>query len=234
MMESPARVQRQRGFTLLEILVGLLIATMILTGLTTAAATINRGWQRGTHAALRQDMFDRALDVIAGDVSRIERVVIEGENSKAYLFKGAPGEIAYVLVDRPYPTAAEPYFVRLALVGDGSTLRLVRERAAYNPNASDFAGAPWGDEVILIEGGYTVGFSYRAVRAGIGEWTKEWPYPNRLPEEVRIEIRDGRSGDMAIPPVVAALRIEAESVCGDPEADGCTVKTGGDLLVKRK
>jgi len=232
MSARSSRAPGQRGFTLLEIVVGLLIATMILTGLTAAARTINRGWQNGTGAALRQDMFDRALDVIAGDVARIERIVAPGEKAERYLFHGSATEMSYVLVDRPYPTAAQPYFVRLAVVGEGRSERLMRTRASYNAEAPDLATAPWGDEVILIEGGYSVGFSYRAPRAGIGQWTETWSLPNRMPEEVRIEIRHRHSGEMAIPPVVVALRIRAEPMCANPKASGCTVMTGGDLSVK--
>lgn len=232
MSASSARAARQAGFTLLEILVGLLIATMILTGLTAAARTINRGWQNGTAAALRQDMFDRALDVIAGDIQRVERVVAPGEKPARYLFRGAAGEMVFVLVDRPYPTVSQPYLVRLAFVGEGRGRRLVRTRASFNPEVGELNPASWSDEVILIEGGYSVGFSYRAVKGGIGQWSDTWATPNRMPEEVRIEIRDAESGETAVPPVVVGLRIGAEPVCGDPKAEGCTVQTGGDLLVK--
>lgn len=234
MTARSACAHRQGGFTLLEVLVGLLIATMILTGLTAAASAINRGWQNGTAAALRQDMFDRALDVIAGDVARIERVVAPGDKPERYLFHGSASEMAYVLVDRPYPTASQPYVVRLAFVGEGRGQRLIRARASFNPETGDFATVSWSDEVILVEGGYSVGFSYRAAKAGIGQWSDAWTLPNRMPEEVRIEIRAPQTGEMAVPPIVVGLKIGAEPVCGDPKAPGCTVKTGGDLLVKAK
>jgi prepilin-type N-terminal cleavage/methylation domain-containing protein len=222
----------ERGFTLVELLVGLLLAAMILTGLTAATHTISRGWHSGTNAALRHDMFDRGLDVIAGDLARIERIIAPGAGPDSYLFGGSETEMTYMLVDRPYPTTARPYFIRLIARKGGWREQLVRERAAHAGGAFDLGQAVWGDQAVLLEGDYAFRFAYRTAHEGQVLWSDAWAWPSKLPEQVRLEVLDGRTGRLAIPPVVFALRIQAEAVCVNPAAEGCTVKSGGELLLK--
>lgn len=224
---------REGGFTLVELLVGLVLAGMILTGLTAATHTIGRGWHNGTNAALRHDMFDRGFDVIAGDLARIERVIASGASRDGYLFHGLATEMTYVVVDRSYPTAAAPYFVRLIVRKGSAGEQVVRVRAAYG-EALDLAQAVWGDEAVLLEGDYAFRFAYRTTHEGQVLWSDAWAWPSRLPEQVRLEVLDGRTGQLAIPPAAFALRIQAEAVCVDAAADGCTVGFGGELPLESK
>lgn len=228
------RQGHERGFTLVELLVGLLLAAMILTGLTAATHTISRGWQSGTTAAIRHDMFDRALDVVAGDLARIERVIAPGAAADSYLFGGSATEMTYVVVDRPYPTPAAPYFVRLITRKGSRGEQLVRVRAAHDGGAFNLNRAVWGDQVVLLEGDYAFHFAYRREHEGHTQWSDAWVWPSRLPEQVRLQVFDGRTGQMAIPSVVFALRIQAEAVCVNPAAEGCTIKSGGELVVEPK
>ena len=67
--------QAEAGFTLLEILVGLLISSLILGGLSLAMGSINRGYEQTTAAIDRQGTITTGLEVFHQDISRIEREI---------------------------------------------------------------------------------------------------------------------------------------------------------------
>ncbi|CAN5232098.1 hypothetical protein BH10PSE7_BH10PSE7_05880 [soil metagenome] len=219
----------ERGFTIIEVLAGLLVSTIILIGLTTATRLIAANWQRATIAAVRQDMFDRAIDVISEDVSHIERVTAPGERSSEFMFSGDPAEMTYVILERPFPTVSRPYFLKLFVTEGAGGQALVRSRAHYEPAIANMETLAWADETTLIEGPYSIRFSYRTSRNAETGWSPAWDATGELPDQVRLEVRRAADGELLLPPAIFATRITAEAGCGSPETQGCTIASNGIL-----
>ena len=219
------------GFTLLEILVGLLISSLILAGLSLAMGSINRGYEQTTAAIDRQGAITTGLEVFHQDVSRIERVTYNPENPALFLFFGAPREMMYVLAERPGSNEDGLYWVRLAITKeDNGADVLTRTRAAFKRPIPATNAIAWTDEVVLIRGPVEMAFSYRNPRAGLRDWAGTWAAGNMLPGQIRIEITDTATGRARVPGFTATLKIAAEADCADLNAPGCSMRNSGKLV----
>lgn len=222
----------EAGFTLLEILVGLAISSLIMLGLSMAMGSINRGFDRTTAVIERQDGIAAGLHVVAGDLSHILRVLDDPAKPRRFLFSGGPEEAIYILGERPGNNEAGLYWVRLLVRKTAGGSELSRLRAPYVPGQTDIAALQWDDEVSLLRGKFAIALSYRAPRADLRSWAGTWLAQNMLPGEIKVELTDLATGRRRVPVFVVALKITAEADCVSAEAAGCTVKSGGVLVEK--
>ena len=230
-MNVPRADSSESGFTLLEILVGLLISSLILAGLSLAMGSINRGYEQTIMAIDRQGTITTGLEVFHQDISRIERVADNPENPARFLFAGAPRELIYVLAERPGSNEDGLYWVRLAITtdSDGANV-LLRTRAAFSRPVPALTAITWKDEVVLIRGPVEMALSYRNPRAGLRDWAGTWAAGNMLPGQIRIEITDTATGRARVPGFTATLKIAAEADCADLNAPGCSMRNSGKLV----
>lgn len=213
------------GFTLLEILVGLVISSLIMVGLTSVMQIVNTGWGRAAASIEKQSSLTAGLDILAGDIARIER--IPAKDRKTFLFGGSPAEAVFILAERDSHNQWGLYWVRLLVRSDNGLTELVRMRARRKSGESDLSALSWRDEVVLLHGAYAVEMSYRAPRSG-SEWSRYWEGQNRLPQQIRFAIT-GADGKPAVPEMVLALKIGAETACFEASAAGCTINSRGEL-----
>jgi prepilin-type N-terminal cleavage/methylation domain-containing protein len=220
---------RDAGFTLLEILVGLAISSLIMVGLTAAMQTVDRGWTRTTESVERQATLASGFHVLAGDIARIERAIAAGGGTPGFLFAGTASEAIFVLAERPGNNRAGLYWVRLQVRERDGANELVRMRAPFVSGRQNVPAIAWADEVILIRGNIAVEMTYRSPRAGLRSWSTSWPAGNRLPEQIKIEITNRKTGRWLAPAMVMTLAIDAEAACFNADSTSCTMKTEGAL-----
>lgn len=224
---------RQSGFTLLELLIYLALAASILAALASGTYIVKRGAVSITMAGDRMEMLDLGLQAFADDVARIERFTTGGPDTPRYLFTGAADQMVYVLADRPRPAASPLMLVRLSVHADRDGTALIRDRVPYEGTNIDPAAAPWTDTTTLIRGRFDMTFAYRGLREHDTGWTSQWSGTRRLPDQVRLSIRDRRTGKDVMPPLAVALMIDAEPRCNDIEDVSCTVRTAGELAWRK-
>lgn len=226
---SPVRDNaREHGFTLLEVLVGLVISSLIMVSITYSVRGINAGYVQATGMVDRQRMLTTALEILSGDVSRIQRVYDTPDRPSRFLFFGGKGEAIYILAERPGSTGGL-YWVRLLVRNENGVNELVRMRAPYRAGQVDFTIANWRDEVVLLRGKMGIELSYRAPLAGLRSWAATWEARDMLPGQVMVSITDGATGRLRIPVFVETLKIAAEAACADPAAAGCTALSAGRI-----
>jgi prepilin-type N-terminal cleavage/methylation domain-containing protein len=216
----------EAGFTLVEILVGLLISSLIMVGLGLATKTINMGVEQTTASIRRDTAISAGLYIAGGDIARVERVFDDPAKPAQFLFSGKPGEVIFILTERPENNHAGAYWIRFQVRGAPGGEELVRERAPYNPLNTDPRTLRWADAVVLMRGDIAIEFSYRAPRTGLREWQGTWEAHTVLPGEIKIEIVDQGTGRLRVPTFVQTLRIGAESMCA-AGLPGCTSKSNG-------
>lgn len=228
--QHSSKDRAESGFTLLEVLIGLLISSLILAGLSLAMGTVNRGYEQLGTVIDRQGELATGLSVFEDDVSRIARLPEDPAQPLQFVFSGTPREMIYVLGERPGSNEAGLYWVRLAIRNGQGGSELVRQRAAFRrpPAAAD--NIPWADDVVLVSGPFAISLSYRSTRAGLRDWAGNWEARNMLPNQVRLDIKDEATGRARIPPFTATLKIAAEASCADANAAGCTIKSDGALV----
>ncbi len=229
-MNSP---QHEQGFTLIEILIGLTISALILVGLNQSMAVINRGFDQAAASIGRQATIANGLHVLSGDISRIMRRVDDPENPRRFLFSGSNLEMTYLEEERLQGSNGEIYWVRLFTRQNNSANELVRARKPYAKGETAPSDGEWPDEVVLISADVDYALFYRAPRSGNRDWSADWTSPNLMPEQVRIDVRDVKTGRTRVPSFVQTLKISAEADCANPNAPSCTLQTAGLLEGRR-
>ena len=92
-----------------------------------------------------------------------------------------------------------------------------------------FPGATPANRVRLLQGHYRYQFTYAQKGAGARQWRNTWPFPNRIPDLIRLEIIDKRGDVLISPPMIVAIAADAELSCLSEKAKVCSPKSGGDL-----
>lgn len=229
-MPIPTTSRRSEdGFTLIEILTGLLISSIIMVGLSLAMRAVDLGYDRATTSLERQATIASGLDIVAGDIARIERVVDDPTRPSRFLFSGQSKEIIFILAERPGNNRSGLYWVRLAVRPAGDGEELVRFRAPYSPGQHDIGAIAWGDEVVLLHGSIRIELAYRAPRSGLRSWAGGWQAAPILPGEIKVELIDIATNRLRVPVFVSALKIDAEVDCVSNAAPGCTIASNGQL-----
>jgi general secretion pathway protein J len=192
MSAKPRRARAdEAGFTLIEVLVATLLMTVILAALATVTAQWMPNWSRGMARVQRAERLALGLDRIVADLAVAEMVPINGD-AKVPLFEGSELAVTFVRTAVGPNTRPGLEIVRLVEKADSQGLALVRERAPFVPMARD-AQIRFTDQVVLVRLPFRVTFAY----AGPDQvWQKEWRGQMQLPEKIRVAVRDGTTGQV--------------------------------------
>ncbi|MGA2288000.1 PulJ/GspJ family protein [Bradyrhizobium sp.] len=221
----------EAGFTLIEVLVATLLMTVILAALATVTAQWLPNWNRGMARVQRAERLALGLDRIVADLSVAEMIPVNG-NAKVPLFEGT--ELAVTFVRTAVGPNARPglEFVRLIEKADNQGPAMVRERAPFVTMPSD-AQIRFTDQVVLIRLPYRVTFSY----AGPDQvWQSNWRGQPRLPDMIRIVVRDDATGQMLGVSGAATVHVNAGAECAQAkDASAClTAGTSPDTPKKEQ
>jgi len=219
----------ESGFTLIELLVSLTILTMILGLLSAALRTLSKNWTANVNGIEKLEMLSRAYDIFDRDISGIRRLIRITDENRRFVFTGTESHLSFVTSEPPYPTAAGLYFVNYSSVANGAGMELVRARALYQSKMFEFPGATPANRVSLLTGPFKYQFSYAQRGAHAGKWLASWKEPNRMPDIIRLEVIDARSGAVVAQPFIVALRTDAELGCVSASSDGCSARSDGQF-----
>lgn len=197
---------RQRGFTLVEVVIALtIVATMLVVmfgGLRAGLAA----WQRGDE---RAEVLDRARSVTQ-IVTRTLGAAYpymtssQGREAPRLLFEGAPDRVAFVTAVPPLPTAAPIAFTAVTLSRDAGPVPGLAVRQKPLPNEAPFDS---GLVPALVDG--TVSdVHFRYLRESDRTWTERWDVAEEkaLPLAVEITlsiVQAGRSAPQ--PPLMVSI-----------------------------
>jgi general secretion pathway protein J len=220
----------QAGFTLIELLVSLTIMSVMLGLLVGALRIVSKNWDAHAEQIDRLDMISRAADILNRDAASLQRVLPAlDEQNLRYVFHGRPGQLSFVTLEPPYPTEAGPYFVDYSIVANSQGTELVRARAKFHAHMLAFPGATPANRVSLLQGDFQYRFTYGARDRDKLVWYDTWPFEKRLPNLIRLEVVDVRSGAAASPAIVVTIRADAEMGCLASEPAPCSTGGVGEL-----
>ena len=206
---------RARGFTLLEVLVATaLLAAGLALGFATlraATATVERGEEMA-----RQNERIRAVDgFLRRRLASAHPVAFEtDERSGAALrFTGTPDRLRFVSDQPPYLGHGGPALHDIGVVRGSEGLRLEVSFATALGGIT-FPDVPTRPPELLADGLRSVRFSYRGLdrEGALTGWLREWPDPEQLPLQVRVEIEGGREGPW---PVLVVALLQGEGRLAD-------------------
>jgi general secretion pathway protein J len=196
------------GFTLIEVLMATLLMTVILAALATVTSQWLPNWNRGMARVQRAERLAIGLERIAADLSVAEMMPGNSE-AKTPLFEGS--ELSATFVRTAVGPNARPglEIVRFIEKADDQGLAMVRERAPFAPMPTD-AQIRFADQVVLIRSPFRVTFSY----AGPDRvWQTAWRGQKQLPDLIRIAVRDVATGQVLAVSSAAIVHINAPAEC---------------------
>ena len=227
---DPLSANRQSGVTLIELVAALVVLVLTFTIAGTGLRFLARSSDRGTELIARHDMLSRGLDALRRDIEGLQRVVWRRGRNNEFVFSGDSKGLTFVAIEPPHPTQAAPFFLIYSILQRSDWGTLVRGRAPFDAGAKTIDGLRGEDEVTVLEGAYTLRFSYYERKQGQERWVPRWTERDRLPELIRLEIVSLGAGGGPLQPIVLRPRIDAEQGCIKEGAGACTMKSGGLLV----
>ena len=208
MSAIPRRAFGEAGFTLIEVLVATLLMTVILAALATVTAQWLPNWNRGLNRVQRAERLALGLDRIVADLS-VAKMIPVNKDAKRPLFEGS--ELAVTFLRTAVGPGARPglEIIRLVEKADSQGLAMVRERAPFAPMPSD-GQIRFADQVVLIRSPLRVTFSY----AGPDQvWQPDWRDQMELPNMIRVTVRDSVTGQVLAVSRATTVHVNASAEC---------------------
>jgi general secretion pathway protein J len=213
------------GFTLLEAMLAVALMAAIVLSLATVTAQWLPNWRRGFAGLQSADLLSLGLERIVADVSSAEYVTPRGDVTQP-LFDG--GALTMIFVRSAIGPDARPHLevVRLAETVDERGFAMVRTRAPFAPQPPGVAATQYAfaDPVVLVRAPFRVSFAYAGPDRA---WTDSWEANDKLPDAVRVTVRDSASNQVLAASTATRLKVTknglaaaAAAAPGQPTADG--------------
>lgn len=205
--------QPQRGFTLVELLVVLVLLSLVVLAMASALRTASQTEERVDARLARIDDLrttNNFLRSVLGQVSAQKRGDAVPMGSSPFFFTGAPDAMTWVGVMPARYGAGGRYHFRLSLTDAGAlTLQ-------YLPWVDSLTLPNWAaaQSSVLVTGVTALALQYQDASGEPPAWAPAWSVIDRLPDRVSIAVQTAAG---AWPELVIALRVLPGS---DPRSSG--------------
>ena len=193
-----------QGFTLLEMLLALALLGVLMGLLGTALIGANR-------ALLKGDRYSQRLEQIRSSQNFLHRA-LEGAlpveipttgDETIRVFDGQPQRLVFAAgLNSALGGGIELHTLEVVTEGGHQSLHVRFDQLQRG------ATQPWGQPQVLLDDMHDLRLSYRGrdERGRRTDWLPRWPWPARLPQAVRIDLRS--EGPVPWVAQVVALRLE--------------------------
>ena len=214
------------GFTLIEVLAALAIASVIIMASTALIHNVALFFDRGTRGVTDAERLMLAVERLAGDFrsARFGSRRTE-EGAAAVAFAGEPSSkeglarIVFVGAGRAASRSLDDDLISLTVEQDGEISRLVRRRATWPGPRTRFEDVAPKDPVVLLEGKLDISFTFgRFTPDGALAWQASWDREGVLPQYVRLNLRDRSTGVNPLGEADFVIRANAPAACGQADA----------------
>jgi prepilin-type N-terminal cleavage/methylation domain-containing protein len=214
------------GFTLVEVLAALAIASVIILASATLIHNVALFFDRGTRGVTEAERLMLAVERLAGDFGSARFVARRTEDGAAAAFAAEqasserPASIIFVGAGRAASAPrTDDDLISLMVEEDGEVRRLVRRRATWPGPRARFEDVSPQDPVVLIEGKLDISFVFgRVTPDGALAWYASWAGERVLPRYVRLMLRDRATGADLLGEADFMVRANAPAACGRTDA----------------
>lgn len=208
------------GFTLIEVLAALAIASVIIMASAALVHNVALFFDRGTRQVTEAERLMLAVERLAGDLGSARFVSRRAQaGGPTVAFNGEPGGIVFVAAGRVASDSLDDDLIRLSVEQEGDVSRLVRRQAAWPGPPARFEDVAPKDPVVLLEGRLDISFVFgRFEPDGSLAWQTTWAGEKVLPHYVRLNLRDRTTGANLLGEADFVIRANAPAACGQPDA----------------
>lgn len=213
------------GFTLVEVLAALAIASVIIIACAALIRNVAPYFDKGTRGATEAERLMLAVGRLAGDFGSARFVARRTADGAAIAFAAEqasteqPASVVFVGAGGIATRSREDELVSLTVERDGEMRRLVRRRAIWPGSRTRFEDVMPQDPVVLIEGKLDISFVFGRVAPDGGlVWYSSWTGEQVLPRYVRLILRDRTTGADLLGEAAFVVRADAPAACGRSEA----------------
>lgn len=164
--------RRQRGFTLMEVVIALTIVATLLVIMFSGLRVGLAAWQRGDERAQALERTRGITQVITRALGAAYPYQASGTRNERprLLFEGEPWRVAFVTAAPPFPAADPVAFTAITLAQTAGHLPGLAVTQKILPNEKPFDA---GLEPLVVDGAVT-GVRFRYLKESTGEWTARW------------------------------------------------------------
>lgn len=202
------RTAQQTGFTLLELLIGMVLLGLILTLLFGGLRLGARSWDSGDKRAEDSAQMRAIHGFLRRELSQVLPLRWKNEADTRLAFEGTTDALKFVAPLPAQLSVGGLYLLGLELEDSDGTQRLIIKRTLTDSAAKDFSGLEQSEKSVLADHvkKMTIAYFGAATAEGEPDWQTKWDDPQRLPLLVRIqvELESGRGW----PDLVAPLIVE--------------------------
>lgn len=193
-------MRRVQGFTLLEVIVAISLLGLLLVLVASSFATGNRSLRSSAKYAERLDEVRASQRFVRQALQDVRPLALTDAGGWERLFEGDAQRLRFFA---PVPLG----------IGGGLKLHELESVQAsdgtWQLNVKFFeldGQRPWGSEQILMSRLQSLHFSYRGLdeERRMTGWLEQWPWPERLPQRVRIQAE--ADGPVRWPLISVAIR----------------------------
>ena len=215
-------VCRSRGFTLLEMLVGLTLLGVLLILIYSALNIGLRAWDTGDQRASEASHQRIVQSFLRRELGQVFPIRWRGIAESRIAFEGAKKELKFVTALNLGASVKEGglQWGHLYLADDKDAgpdgqrrQSLFLKREVFDLQAKDWSGLDSAKPTRLIEGVKAIQISYFGAESDTADpkWADEWNQPLRMPLLVKISIKTDVGRDA--PELVVALKLGEEAGC---------------------
>ena len=223
MQRRQKQTKWQHGFSLVELLAALAIASVIIVATGALVHTVARSFDKGTRSVSEGERLILAIERLAADIASTRFVQRRAEAGAAALaFIGKSDKIAFVGAGGVARNDEEEEVVNLAVEREGDVTRLVRRRAPWFGPRTRFEDLSLSDPVILFEGKFLISFAFgRLIENSALSWSDDWEAQIILPRVVRLILRDRLTGADLLGGTDFVIRADASVSCLQSASPAC-------------
>lgn len=198
----------QKGFTLLELLIGLVLLGLILTLLFGGLRLGARSWDSGDKRVADSAQLRAIHGFIRRELGQTRPLRWKSGVDAKLAFAGQHDALKFVAPLPAQVSGGGFYLLGLELENGDEGQRLMMKRVPVNSAAKDFSSLEQGEKSVLADHIEKMSISYFGAATPQSEpaWQDKWDDPQRLPLLVRIRVESSVGGDW--PELVVPLVVE--------------------------